>query len=135
MKRRYRWPLWSLAGITLLLVALHVALPYLVRDYAHLEKIATTAQNPTDFFNMFRQYVGMPPMGYPPQYAQPYPPQYAQPQYAPPPQYAQPPPQYAQPPQPYPTYSPPAPTQNLTNMALELIASFPVDPSDPPSWV
>ncbi|MDX9667437.1 DUF748 domain-containing protein [Pseudomonas sp. P5_152] len=39
MKRRYRWPLWSLAGITLLLVALHVALPYLVRDYLN-DKLA-----------------------------------------------------------------------------------------------
>ena len=33
MKRRYRWPLWSLAAIVLLLVTLHIALPYLVRDY------------------------------------------------------------------------------------------------------
>ncbi|MGE7956847.1 DUF748 domain-containing protein [Pseudomonas sp. NPDC089530] len=33
MKRRYRWPLWTLAGILALLAALHVALPYLVRDY------------------------------------------------------------------------------------------------------
>lgn len=33
MKRRYSWPLWSLAGVLVLLVALHIALPYLVRDY------------------------------------------------------------------------------------------------------
>ncbi len=39
MKRRYRWPLWSLAAIALLLLALHIALPYLVRDYLN-EKLA-----------------------------------------------------------------------------------------------
>nr|WP_180203011.1 DUF748 domain-containing protein [Pseudomonas sp. SbOxS1]NYU02594.1 DUF748 domain-containing protein [Pseudomonas sp. SbOxS1] len=33
MKRRYRWPLWSFAGLVVLLVTLHFALPYLVRDY------------------------------------------------------------------------------------------------------
>ncbi|WNW11215.1 DUF748 domain-containing protein [Pseudomonas sp. DTU_2021_1001937_2_SI_NGA_ILE_001] len=33
MKRRYRWPLWTLAGVAALLLALHLALPYLVRDY------------------------------------------------------------------------------------------------------
>lgn len=33
MKRRYRWPLWSFTGLVVLLVALHFALPYLVRDY------------------------------------------------------------------------------------------------------
>ena len=33
MKRRYSWPLWSLAGLVVLLIALHIALPYLVRDY------------------------------------------------------------------------------------------------------
>jgi len=33
MKRRYSWPLWTLAGVLVLLVALHIALPYLVRDY------------------------------------------------------------------------------------------------------
>lgn len=39
MKRRYRWPLWILATIVVLLVALHIALPYLVRDYLN-EKLA-----------------------------------------------------------------------------------------------
>mgnify|MGYP006202867833 CR=1 FL=1 len=39
MKRRYRWPLWSLAAIVLLLVTLHIALPYLVRDYLN-DKLA-----------------------------------------------------------------------------------------------
>ena len=33
MKRRYSWPLWTLATIVVLLIALHIALPYLVRDY------------------------------------------------------------------------------------------------------
>jgi uncharacterized protein involved in outer membrane biogenesis len=33
MNRRLSWPLWGLAGIVLLLVALHIALPYLIRDY------------------------------------------------------------------------------------------------------
>ena len=33
MKARYRWPLLGLAGLIALLVALHLALPYLVRDY------------------------------------------------------------------------------------------------------
>jgi hypothetical protein len=33
MKRRYGWLLWTLAGVLVLLVALHIALPYLVRDY------------------------------------------------------------------------------------------------------
>jgi uncharacterized protein involved in outer membrane biogenesis len=33
MKRRYSWPLWILATIIVLLVALHIALPYMVRDY------------------------------------------------------------------------------------------------------
>lgn len=39
MKRRYSWPLWTLAGVVVLLVALHIALPYLVRDYLN-EKLA-----------------------------------------------------------------------------------------------
>jgi hypothetical protein len=33
MKRRFSWPLRGLTGIVLLLVALHIALPYVVRDY------------------------------------------------------------------------------------------------------
>lgn len=33
MKRRYNWPLWSLFGFVVLLISLHIALPYLVRDY------------------------------------------------------------------------------------------------------
>lgn len=33
MKRRYRWPLAGLAGLVLLLLALHLSLPWLVRDY------------------------------------------------------------------------------------------------------
>ncbi|MCQ9422812.1 DUF748 domain-containing protein [Pseudomonas sp. LJDD11] len=39
MKRRYRWPLWTLAGLASLLLALHLALPYLVRDYLN-DKLA-----------------------------------------------------------------------------------------------
>ncbi|QXI19403.1 DUF748 domain-containing protein [Pseudomonas hamedanensis] len=39
MKRRYSWPLWTLAGVVVLLVALHIALPYLVRDYLN-DKLA-----------------------------------------------------------------------------------------------
>jgi len=39
MKRRYSWPLWTLAGVVVLLVALHFALPYLVRDYLN-DKLA-----------------------------------------------------------------------------------------------
>ncbi|NMY67618.1 DUF748 domain-containing protein [Pseudomonas sp. WS 5414] len=39
MKRRYRWPLWTLAGLLVLLLALHVTLPYLVRDYLN-DKLA-----------------------------------------------------------------------------------------------
>ncbi|WP_085683097.1 MULTISPECIES: DUF748 domain-containing protein [unclassified Pseudomonas] len=39
MKRRYRWPLWVLTTIVVLLVALHIALPYLVRDYLN-DKLA-----------------------------------------------------------------------------------------------
>ncbi|MFT8232858.1 DUF748 domain-containing protein [Pseudomonas guariconensis] len=33
MKARYRWPLIGLASLVALLLALHLALPYLVRDY------------------------------------------------------------------------------------------------------
>ena len=33
MKRRYSWPLWTFAGVVVLLIAAHIALPYLVRDY------------------------------------------------------------------------------------------------------
>ncbi|MBA6099518.1 DUF748 domain-containing protein [Pseudomonas juntendi] len=39
MKARYRWPLISLASLVALLVALHLALPYLVRDYLN-DKLA-----------------------------------------------------------------------------------------------
>ena len=39
MKRRYSWPLWTLAGLVVLVVALHIALPYMVRDYLN-EKLA-----------------------------------------------------------------------------------------------
>ncbi len=33
MKRRYSWPLWIFAVVVVLLIALHIALPYMVRDY------------------------------------------------------------------------------------------------------
>lgn len=39
MKRRYSWPLWVFAGLVVLLIALHIALPYLVRDYLN-DKLA-----------------------------------------------------------------------------------------------
>ena len=39
MKRRYSWPLWAFATVIVLLVALHIALPYLVRDYLN-DKLA-----------------------------------------------------------------------------------------------
>ncbi|MCO7564658.1 DUF748 domain-containing protein [Pseudomonas sp. S 311-6] len=39
MKGRYRWPLVGLASLLVLLVALHLALPYLVRDYLN-DKLA-----------------------------------------------------------------------------------------------
>lgn len=39
MKARYRWPLITLASLAVLLVALHLALPYLVRDYLN-DKLA-----------------------------------------------------------------------------------------------
>ena len=39
MKARYRWPLVGFASLVALLVALHLALPYLVRDYLN-DKLA-----------------------------------------------------------------------------------------------
>ncbi|MGY2293524.1 DUF748 domain-containing protein [Pseudomonas sp. SDO528_S397] len=39
MKRRYSWPLWTLAGLVVLLIALDLALPYLVRNYLN-DKLA-----------------------------------------------------------------------------------------------
>lgn len=39
MKRRYRWPLWTLASLAVLLLLLHLALPYVVRDYLN-DKLA-----------------------------------------------------------------------------------------------
>lgn len=39
MKRRYSWPLWTLAGIVVLLIAVHIALPYVVRNYLN-DKLA-----------------------------------------------------------------------------------------------
>ena len=39
MKRRYSWPLWAFVTVIVLLVALHIALPYLVRDYLN-DKLA-----------------------------------------------------------------------------------------------
>ncbi|AHD15859.1 hypothetical protein C163_19635 [Pseudomonas sp. FGI182] len=39
MKGHYRWPLVTLASLVVLLVALHLALPYLVRDYLN-DKLA-----------------------------------------------------------------------------------------------
>ncbi|MDR0278029.1 MAG: DUF748 domain-containing protein [Paucimonas sp.] len=39
MKRRYRWPLAGLAGLLVLLLALHLSLPWLVRNYLN-EKLA-----------------------------------------------------------------------------------------------
>ena len=39
MKRRYSWPLWTIAGLVVVLVALNIALPYLVRNYLN-EKLA-----------------------------------------------------------------------------------------------
>ena len=40
MKRRYSWPLWTVAGIVVLLIAADIALPYLVRNYLN-DKLAT----------------------------------------------------------------------------------------------
>jgi hypothetical protein len=39
MKRRYSWPLWTLMGIVVLLIAVHIALPYVVRNYLN-DKLA-----------------------------------------------------------------------------------------------
>jgi uncharacterized protein involved in outer membrane biogenesis len=39
MNRRYSWPLWTLAGVVVLLIALHIALPYMVRNYLN-DKLA-----------------------------------------------------------------------------------------------
>ena len=39
MKRRYSWPIWTVAGLVVVLVALDIALPYLVRNYLN-EKLA-----------------------------------------------------------------------------------------------
>ncbi|MBX8497750.1 DUF748 domain-containing protein [Pseudomonas cichorii] len=39
MKPRYRWPLWILAALVILLIAINVALPYLVRNYLN-DKLA-----------------------------------------------------------------------------------------------
>jgi hypothetical protein len=39
MKRRYSWPLWTVLGIVVLLIAVHIALPYVVRNYLN-EKLA-----------------------------------------------------------------------------------------------
>ena len=39
MRARYRWPLIGLGSLIVLLVALHLALPYLVRDYLN-DKLA-----------------------------------------------------------------------------------------------
>ncbi|WP_268800068.1 DUF748 domain-containing protein [Pseudomonas huanghezhanensis] len=39
MKRRYSWPLWTVLGIVVLLVAVHIALPYVVRNYLN-DKLA-----------------------------------------------------------------------------------------------
>jgi hypothetical protein len=40
MKRRYSWPLWTLVGLVVLLVAVHIALPYVVRNYLN-DKLAS----------------------------------------------------------------------------------------------
>ncbi|WP_055002186.1 DUF748 domain-containing protein [Pseudomonas coronafaciens] len=39
MKRRYSWPLWTMAALVVLLIAINIALPYLVRDYLN-DKLA-----------------------------------------------------------------------------------------------
>lgn len=39
MKRRYRWPLWGLLSLALLLLTLHLTLPVLVRNYLN-DKLA-----------------------------------------------------------------------------------------------
>lgn len=49
MKRRYSWPLWTTAALVVLLIAVNIALPYLVRDYLN-DKLAdmgtTEARSP-----------------------------------------------------------------------------------------
>lgn len=39
MKRRYSWPLWTIVGLVVLLIAVHIALPYVVRNYLN-QKLA-----------------------------------------------------------------------------------------------
>jgi hypothetical protein len=39
MKRRYSWPLWTVVGLVALLIAIHIALPYVVRNYLN-DKLA-----------------------------------------------------------------------------------------------
>ena len=39
MKRRYSWPLWTIAALVVFLVAVNIALPYLVRNYLN-DKLA-----------------------------------------------------------------------------------------------
>lgn len=39
MKRRYSWPLGTIAALVLVLIAIHLALPYLVRNYLN-DKLA-----------------------------------------------------------------------------------------------
>lgn len=39
MKRRYSWPLWTIAVLVVLLVIVHIALPYVVRNYLN-QKLA-----------------------------------------------------------------------------------------------
>ena len=39
MKRRYSWPLWTVVGLVVVLIAIHIALPYVVRNYLN-DKLA-----------------------------------------------------------------------------------------------
>jgi len=39
MKRRYSWPLWTVVTLAVLLIAVHIALPYVVRNYLN-DKLA-----------------------------------------------------------------------------------------------
>jgi len=39
MKRRYSWPLWTIVGLVVVIVAAHIALPYVVRNYLN-DKLA-----------------------------------------------------------------------------------------------